>query len=126
MIRVVFLLTTGSRKQREAFIKASLAGEKWSVVNTKTGKKQPITDRDMVGRAKKLRHWTESVYRFGCAFMAAPENGNGSAEDEQLTNDRLRANRPAIVHADALTRRFHSETFVETARASFALGGKEI
>ena len=69
MIRVIYLLTTKSRVQRLRFIKASLAGEKWTIRDTQTGKTRKVTDRDMVNRSSTLRHWTESVYRFGCAFI---------------------------------------------------------
>jgi hypothetical protein len=65
MIRVIYLLSISDMPYREALIKASVEGRKW----TAKGSKRRITDREMVDLANKLEGWTESVYRFGCAFI---------------------------------------------------------
>src|SRR5574341_1132305 len=65
MIRVIYLLSISDMPHREELIKCSVEGNPWTV---KGGKKR-ITDRDMVDLANTLHGWTESVYRFGCAFI---------------------------------------------------------
>ncbi len=65
MVRVIYLLTVADRAYRRELIAASLAGRPW----THKGKRRRVTDRDMVDLAQKLHGWTESVYRFGCAFI---------------------------------------------------------
>jgi hypothetical protein len=65
MIRVIYLLSISDMSHREALIKASVEGRKW----TAKGSNRRITDREMVDLANKLEGWTESVYRFGCAFI---------------------------------------------------------
>jgi hypothetical protein len=65
MIRVIYLLSTSDVTYRDELIKASVEGRVWT---EKSGKRR-ITDRDMVDLATELHGWTESVYRFGCAFI---------------------------------------------------------
>jgi len=65
MIRVIFLLSLADREYRAELIKAAINGGKW----THKDKRSRITDRDMVNVANQLRGWTESVYKFGCAFV---------------------------------------------------------
>lgn len=69
MVRVIYLLTTRSRPQRLALVRASLAGARWFRRDPGTGKKKLVTDREMVARANQLRGWSNSVYRFGCSFI---------------------------------------------------------
>ncbi len=72
MIRVIYLLTTKDRPRRCAFTQASLDGEKWTFVHETTGKRQNVSDRDMVERAAELRGWTASVYRLGVVLIVTP------------------------------------------------------
>lgn len=65
MVRVIYLLHVKDIPYRNSLIKAAVEGQQW----TEKGKKKKITDRDMVNLAQTLQGWTESVYRFGCAFI---------------------------------------------------------
>lgn len=65
MVRVIFLLSVADEAYRHQLIDASVNGAKWTV----KGKKTCITDREMVELAQSLHGWTQSVYRFGCAFI---------------------------------------------------------
>ncbi len=64
MVRVIYLLTQNSER-RELLIDASVRGEKW----TRETSRAKITDKDMVNLAQALQGWTQSVYKFGCAFI---------------------------------------------------------
>jgi len=64
MIRVIYLLTQ-SPERRELLIDASVRGEKWSQETSRA----KITDKEMVEIAQTLQGWTQSVYKFGCAFI---------------------------------------------------------
>lgn len=64
MVRVIYLLEQ-SAERREFLIEASVQGTKW----TREGTRAIVTDRDMVELAQKLQGWTQSVYKFGCAFI---------------------------------------------------------
>lgn len=65
MVRVIFLLSQRDRKFRETLVETTLNGKRWR----RKGGKGYVTDREMVDLANKLNGWTESVYRFGCAFI---------------------------------------------------------
>jgi hypothetical protein len=65
LIRVIYLLSLPERARRGELIRASVEGQNW----TAEGTRRRITDREMVDLAKQLHGWTESVYRFGCAFV---------------------------------------------------------
>jgi hypothetical protein len=65
MVRVVFLLSISDRAYRQQLLDASVNGEKWTV----KGKNASVTDRQMVDLAQSLQGWTQSVYKFGCAFI---------------------------------------------------------
>lgn len=64
MVRVIYLLSQGNER-RQALIDASVAGEIWRQETSK-GR---VTDREMVDLAQRLMGWTQSVYKFGCAFI---------------------------------------------------------
>ncbi|WP_143273595.1 hypothetical protein [Aquimarina sp. MAR_2010_214] len=68
MIRVIYLLNISNLNQRGSFIQKTLSGEKWSFINH-NNKKQNVTDKNMVDLADNLNGWTQSVYKFGCAFI---------------------------------------------------------
>lgn len=68
MVRVIYLLNISDLNLRESFIQKTLEGKKWSVIN-QNGKKQNVTDKDMVDLANNLNGWTQNVYKFGCAFI---------------------------------------------------------
>lgn len=64
MVRVIYLLAQEPIR-REELITASVNGELW---------RQPsgggrVTDREMVVLAQQLKAWTQSVYKFGGAFI---------------------------------------------------------
>ena len=67
MVRVIYLLNQ-SLEQREDLIDASVCGKRWKKTTTK-GRTTYITDSDMVAIATGLQGWTQSVYKFGCAFI---------------------------------------------------------
>lgn len=62
MVRVIFLLHQ-PLNERENLIKQTLENKKWRLNNKK------ITDKEMVILADRLNGWTQSVYKFGCAFI---------------------------------------------------------
>lgn len=64
MVRVIYLLTQ-STERREILINALMRGEKW----TQESSRAKVTDREMVELAQELQGWTQSVYKFGCAFI---------------------------------------------------------
>jgi len=65
MIRVIYLLSIADKAYRNQLIDACVNGAKW----TAKGKRPCITDREMVELAQSLHGWTQSVYKFGCAFI---------------------------------------------------------
>ncbi len=64
LVRAVFLLSK-DLPTRQHFITQTLANEKWTLPNTRT----LVTDRNMVDLTDRLHGWTNSVYKFGCAFI---------------------------------------------------------
>jgi hypothetical protein len=64
MVRVIYLLTQ-KQERRELLIKASVNGEKWSQEDSRAR----VTDKEMGDLAQTLQGWTQSVYKFGCAFI---------------------------------------------------------
>ena len=80
MVRVIWLLSTDDKTERERLIHATLSGEKWTE-HTSEGKKRKITDREMVELGQWLHGWTESVYKFGCAFIHLSDFHNHATED---------------------------------------------
>lgn len=64
MIRVIYLLTQ-NKDRRELLIDASVNGESWR----QEASKAKVTDKEMVELAQTLQGWTQSVYKFGCAFI---------------------------------------------------------
>jgi len=65
MVRIIYLLSLSDLAYRNELVQASVEHRQW----TEKGKKRKITDREMVELANQLQGWTESVYRFGCAFI---------------------------------------------------------
>ncbi len=65
MVRCIYLLSIRDRQRRAELIEASVQGGKWTHANGRGH----VTDREMVDLASQLQHWTQSVYRFGCAFI---------------------------------------------------------
>lgn len=64
MVRVIYLLTQ-TAERREALVDASIRGAKWA----QAASRAKVTDREMVDLAQTLQGWTQSVYKFGCAFI---------------------------------------------------------
>ncbi len=64
LVRVVYMLKQ-TPARREELAEASIEGRLWK---QPTGKGR-ITDKEMVDLAQGLHGWTQSVYRFGCAFI---------------------------------------------------------
>lgn len=64
MVRVIYLLTQVSHR-RDDLIDYAVHGKKWN----KPGSKARVTDKEMVDSAQHLHGWTQSVYKFGCAFI---------------------------------------------------------
>jgi len=63
MVRVIFLLSQ-SIDERNHLINLTLTGKKWKLRSNAN-----VTDKQMVELADTLNGWTESVYKFGCAFI---------------------------------------------------------
>jgi hypothetical protein len=68
LVRVIYLLGITDGAERQRLIASTVRGEKWKVQTAK-GKWMDVTDRSMVDFAQQLHGWTQSVYRFGCAFI---------------------------------------------------------
>lgn len=64
MVRVIYLLEQ-KPSRRAKLIAASVSAERWHRQNSHA----PVTDREMVELAQSLQGWTQSVYKFGCAFI---------------------------------------------------------
>lgn len=80
MIRVIYLLKITNPVERQRLIQSTLRGEKWRVLTPK-GKHHDVTDREMIDLAQQLQGWTQSVYRFGCAFVHLSDFHNHLAQD---------------------------------------------
>jgi hypothetical protein len=68
MIRVIYLLSVTDIAQRRRLIDSTLQSKKWKV-RTANGSWRDVTDREMVDLSQRLQGWTQSVYKFGCAFI---------------------------------------------------------
>ena len=88
MVRVIYLLTQDSGR-RKLLIEASVRGEKWS----KEGARARVTDKEMVDISQALEGWTQSVYKFGCAFihLSGLHDYNDRDPLAQLPDDERRA-----------------------------------
>lgn len=80
MIRVIYLLAVTDVTERQRLIDSTLRGEKWKV-QTNKGKWRDVTDREMVDLAQHLQGWTQSVYKFGCAFVHLSDFHNHLAQN---------------------------------------------
>lgn len=80
MIRVIYLLRIANHNERLRLISSTLNGEKWKVLTSK-GKQRDVTDREMVDLAQQLQGWTQSVYKFGCAFVHLSDFHNHLVRD---------------------------------------------
>ncbi len=80
MIRVIYLLQITDLAERQRLIKSTLNGSKWKL-QTQNGKLRDVTDREMVDLAQQLQGWTQSVYKFGCAFVHLSDFHNHLAEN---------------------------------------------
>jgi hypothetical protein len=80
MIRVIYLLSIKDHAERQRLIQSTLRGEKWKVL-TARGTHRGVTDREMVDLAQQLQGWTQSVYRFGCAFVHLSDFHNHLAQN---------------------------------------------
>jgi hypothetical protein len=80
MIRVIYLLAVTDLTERQRLIDSTLRGEKWKI-RTKKSKWRDVTDREMVDFAQHLQGWTQSVYKFGCAFVHLSDFHNHHAQN---------------------------------------------
>jgi len=80
MIRVIYLLGITDLTERRRLIESTLRGKKWKV-QTPKGKWRLVTDREMVDFAQQLEGWTQSVYKFGCAFVHLSDYHNHFVDD---------------------------------------------
>lgn len=87
MIRVIYLLQITDLDERQRLIKLTLSGKEWTLL-TKKEKTRKIRDKEMVDIAQKLQGWTQSVYKFGCAFVHLSDFHNHLAENpfQKLSN----------------------------------------
>ena len=88
MVRVIYLLAQ-DLDRRDALIGASVRGEVWSQV----GSRAKVTDREMVDLVQRLQGWTQSVYKFGCAFihLSSLHDYNDRDPLAQLPDDERKA-----------------------------------
>ena len=68
MIRVIYLLAVTDIKERKRLIDSTLQGENGKFKPTNRSGEM-LQDREMVEWHKVYQGWTQSVYRFGCAFI---------------------------------------------------------
>lgn len=68
MVRVIFLLSITDIVERRRLIQSTLDGSHWQVMS-ENGIYRRVRDREMVELSQKLQGWTQSVYKFGCAFI---------------------------------------------------------
>jgi hypothetical protein len=89
MVRVIYLLSITDQQRREELIESCVEGRQW----THSGSRRRITDREMVDLANDLQGWTESVYRFGCAFihLSGFHDYNDREAMEMISEDERRA-----------------------------------
>ena len=80
MVRTIWLLSIKDMAERTRLIQATLTGKKWTMA-TSNGKARKITDREVVDLAQKLQGWTQSVYKFGCAFIHLSDFHNHAVQD---------------------------------------------
>jgi len=80
MVRIIWLLSIEDKTERKRLIHATLSGKKWTEL-TLEGKTRRITDREMVDLSQWLHGWTQSVYKFGCAFIHLSDFHNHATED---------------------------------------------
>ena len=80
MIRVIYLLTIKDLIERQRLIESTLRGEKWKI-RTDKGRLRNVTDREMVDLSQQLQGWTQSVYKFGCAFIHLSDAHNHLTEN---------------------------------------------
>jgi hypothetical protein len=64
LVRVIFLLTQ-PLADRTILIHDSVSGNRWR----RPGSRAFVTDQEMVELSMRLVGWTQSVYKFGCAFV---------------------------------------------------------
>lgn len=79
MVRVIYLLAINNLRERQRLIDSTLRGERWKV-RTSKGKWRDVTDREKVDLSQQLQGWTQSVYKFGCAFVHLSDFHNHYAE----------------------------------------------
>jgi len=80
MIRVIYLLAVTDLNERQRMIDSTLRGEKWKI-RTNDNKWRVVTDREMVDLSQYLQGWTQSVYKFGCAFIHLSDFHNHLAQN---------------------------------------------
>ncbi len=80
LVRVIYLLALKTIPERHRLIGSTLCGEKWKV-QTPKGKWMDVTDRTMIDLAQQLQGWTQSVYKFGCAFVHLSDFHNHIGEN---------------------------------------------
>jgi hypothetical protein len=84
MVRVIYLLNQ-TKEHRNFLIESSVNGKLWFQQHSRA----KITDKEMVEYAQTLQGWTQSVYKFGCAFIHLSSFHDYSDRDplQQLPND---------------------------------------
>lgn len=80
MVRVIYLVDIADDTERKRLISDTMAGNKWKI-KTANSKFRDVTDREMVDVAQKLHGWTQSVYKFGCAFIHLSNHHNHEQSD---------------------------------------------
>lgn len=86
MVRMIYLLHLNDLNYRNHLIRQTLSGERWRKLENNA----IITDRAMVDISDDLNGWTESVYKFGCAFIHLSNFHDYQENDpfDQLTNQK--------------------------------------
>ncbi len=80
MVRVIYLLSINDLTERQRLIESTLRGQKWKI-HTPNDKWRGVKDREIIDLAQKLQGWTQSVYKFGCAFIHLSDFHNHLVEN---------------------------------------------
>lgn len=80
MVRVIYLLTISDDAERVRLIRSTLQGDSWRI-QTPKGKLRKVQDRELIDLAQNLQGWTQSVYKFGCAFIHLSDYHNHNSEN---------------------------------------------
>jgi hypothetical protein len=91
MIRMIYLNNLNDTQKQKRLISQTLNGGKWTL-QTKNSKYRIVTDKEMVEISNQLEGWTQSVYKFGCAFIHLSNYHNYNTENPWETLSKTEQN----------------------------------